>query len=43
MIFLILKVFIIIHKYANQMIFKSDNRKKKDICLSFNFTPLLVL
>ena len=36
------KDFINIHKYANKMIYKSDNGKT-DMCLSFNLTPILVL
>ena len=37
-----LKVFINIYKNANSMIYKSDHGKK-DMCLSFNLTPILVL
>ena len=37
-----LKVFINIQKYANSMIYISDHRRK-DMCLSFNLTPILVL
>ena len=36
------KVFINIHKYANRTIYISDHRKK-DMCLIFNLTPILVL
>ena len=36
------KVIINIHKYANQMIYKSYHIIK-DMCLIFNLTPILVL
>ena len=35
------RFYINIHKYANKIIYKSDHRKK-DMCLSFNLTPILV-
>ena len=38
----IFKVIINIQKYANQMIYKSEHRIK-DMCLTFNLTPILVL
>ena len=41
-ILFIFKVFINIHKYANWTIYISDHRKK-DMCLIFNLTPILVL
>ena len=31
-----------IHKYANSMNYKSDHRKK-NMCLRYNLTPILVL
>ena len=39
--YLIFKVFINIHKYANKMIYISDHRKN-GLCLSFNLVPSLV-
>ena len=39
--YLIFKVFITIHNYTNQMICKYDHRIK-NICLSFNLTPIVV-
>ena len=38
----VFKVFINIHKCANKMIYIPDHRKK-DMCLSFNLTPIVVL
>ena len=39
--YLIFKVFINIHEYANGMIYISDHRKN-GLCLSFNLVPSLV-
>ena len=39
---LIFKIIINIHKYANKMIYKFEHRIK-DMCLTFNLTPNLVL
>ena len=39
--YLIFKVFINIHEYANDIIYKSDHTKN-DLCLSFNLVPSLV-
>ena len=40
--YLIFKVFINIHEYANEMIYISDHRKN-GMCLSFNLVPSLVV
>ena len=39
--YLIFKVFINIHEYANDMIYRSDHTKN-NLCLSFNLVPSLV-
>ena len=39
--YLIFKVFINIHEYANGLIYISDHRKN-GLCLSFNLVPSLV-
>ena len=41
-VIIVIKVFINIHKYANEIIYISDYRKK-GIYISFNLVPSLVL